>query len=198
MAKFFNTMNVCDCWSTAYDLIVSGKTDKAIELCETEPCAGLPECQNFLGWTFYTERKMDQALVWFRKAADQGDGEALFGIGSVYWTQKEHGSARKYFERAAERGYARAYHWIGSIYLYGLGVPKNLDMAIHYCELSALHGCIVGKRALLRLAWNNGNILTKSLVPFKFFYLFVKTQITAYRDPGDPRIADIRTKFGEK
>jgi TPR repeat protein len=190
-------MNASDCWSTAYKLIESGNIAGAMALCEKAPCSAVPQCQRFLGWEYYKQNEMQNALLWFGRAADQQDGEALFGIGSVHVARKEFQAAIPYFELAAKHGYPRGYQWIAAIYQHGSGVPTDLQMALDYYQRGASHGCIMAERSLIALESRQGNILVKFSSLFKLIRLQIKTVKIASHNKNDPRIADIPNAFAK-
>jgi hypothetical protein len=184
-----------DCWQKAYAFIVNGETGKAIDTCEKEPCSASLECQRFLGWKYYEQNQMEKALSWFFKAVEQGDADALFGIGSIYFTQRNFQTALQYYEHAGELGYARAYGWIGYIYQLGLGVPRSIEMATGYYKKAAAHGYLLAERALIHIVFQHGSVLRKILVLPKYFYLLIKAAALAYRDVNDKRLMDIPNAF---
>lgn len=191
-------MKTSDCWTTAYEFIASGETQNAIALCEQAPCSGSVDCQRFLGWTYYEQNDMEKALGWFSKAAEQGDADALFGIGSVHFVRRDFQAALPYYERAAEHGCSRAYNWIGNIYRLGLGVPRNAETALNYYRQSAAHGYLIGERALIHLAFQQGTIVNKILAAPKFIYILIKSAVLAYRNINDERIRDIPNALAKK
>lgn len=187
-------MNATNCWENASKLIANGEASKAMELCETEPCSGSLECQNYLGWAYYARGEMETASNWFIKAADKEDGEALFGMGSVHTTLKDFPLALSYFERAANQGYIRGYQWIAGIYQHGCGVPTDINKAINYYQKGAAQGYIMSERSLISLASQRGNILVKISSLLKLIRLQIKTAKIASRNINDPRLADVKKK----
>lgn len=169
-----------------------------MELCEKASCSASLDCQRFLGWRYYEQNNMDNALSWFCKAAQQGDGDALFGIGSVHFVQRNFPTALQYYERAADHGCPKAYSWIGYIHQLGLGVPRNIEMAANYYKKSAAHGSLLAERALIHLTFQYGNIWSKIFAAPKFVYIVLKAAVLAYRDINDERIAGIPNVFGGK
>jgi len=137
-------------------------------------------------------------MAWFAKAADRGDGDALYGIGSVHFVKRDFHRALQFFERAADHGYPRAYAWIGYIYHQGLGVTRNIDMAIAFYERAAAHGYLVAERALIHLTWQHGNLLRRVAVLPRYVYIIAKAAMIAFRDVNDPRIVDIPNVFESK
>ena len=188
-------MNISECWPAAYDLIANGDAVGAITLCERKPCSASLECQRYLGWTYYQQSKMEEALSWFARAAEQGDGEALFGIGCVHFAQRDFHLALQYYKRGADHGFSRAYGWLGYLYHQGLGVPKDLNVATNYYKQAAAHGYLIAERSLIHLAWKRGNLFRRILVVPQYIYLVAKTVVIAQRNINDPRLVDIPNAF---
>jgi TPR repeat protein len=187
-----------DCWRTAHQSIIAGEIEQAIAICRAEPCANLPECQRFLGWTYYQRNEFGEALHWFEKGAKRGDGDALFGSGSAYFMQREFAKAVQYYERAAACGYVRAFHWIAYMHHQGLGVPQNIDLAIDYYKRSAAQGFLIADRALIHLEWKRATLLQRlALVPRYVRIIFNALSIAA-RDTNDPRVVDVPNAFARK
>ena len=187
-------INIANCWTEISRLVSIGEIGKAIAICEAGPCSGLLECQRYLGWHYYKKGDMEKALIWFAQAADQKDGEGLFGMGSVHVAQKEFQKALQYFECAAGHGYIRAYQWIAGIYQHGCGVPPDIDKATNYYQQGAVHGFIMAERSLINLTSKNGNVLVQILSLLKLVSLQIRTAKIAYQNMNDPRLADVQRR----
>lgn len=182
------------CWAAAYELIANGEIERAIAICKSDKCSSVMECQRYLGWSCYEKGDVKNALVWFTKAADQEDGEALFGIGSVYVAQREFRNALEYFERSANQGYARSYQWIAGIYQHGCGVPMDINKAVCFYKEGASRGYVMAERSLINIASVNGNVFEKLLSMLKLVLLQIRTAKIAYRNIDDNRLADVQLK----
>jgi len=180
-------------WNEASELIASGKSGQAINLCQQEPHSSVLQCQIYLGWEFYKRGDLEKALTWFEKAASIfEDGEALFGIASVYFTEKNFPMALQYFERSAERSYGRAYYWVADMYQYGVGAAVDVDQAIHFYQKGMESGYLMAERCLIFLAYQNEGLIGKGMSMFRLFFLLLKATKMACRNINDPRLADIR------
>jgi TPR repeat protein len=184
-----------DCWRQAYRHIELGQEDQAIAVCETPACAATLECQRYLGWVYYQRNDFDKALSWFDRAAQAGDADALFGLGSIHFVRREFDTARRCYERAAEQQYPRAYGWLAYIHHQGLGVTRNVDLAVEYYKKAAAQGYLVAERALIHIAFQRGSLFDKVRAIPRFFYILGKAFFLAKRDIADPRIADIPNAF---
>lgn len=193
-------LNIAEnCLPDAYGLMANGDIEKAIRVCESEPCALLLECQRFLGWRYYEKDDFETALNWFGKAVAQGDAEAAFGVGSVYFVRRSFSAAAQYFEQAANGGYGRACHWLGYIYRQGLGVPRSDDTAVNWYKQGAACGYLMAERALLHLVWKKGSTIARiRTLPrylYAVLYAVLKAAVIAHRDIHDQRIVDIPNAF---
>ena len=184
-----------NCWPDAYELIANGEIEKAIRVCESEPCALLLECQRFLGWRYYEKDDFEAALNWFGKAVEQGDAEAAFGVGSVYFVRRSFPAAAQYFKQAADGGYGRACHWLGYIYRQGLGVSRSDDAAVNWYKQGAAQGYLVAERALMHLVWIRGGAIARIRTLPRYLYIVLKAAVIALRDIHDQRIVDIPNAF---
>lgn len=91
------------------------------------------------------ERDLDQAMHWYRMAADRGDPVAqtdlayLYEIGAADLPNP--GEAAKWYLRAAVSGFARAQFNLGTLYLRGAGVERSDEDAAHWISEAADTGC---------------------------------------------------------
>lgn len=67
--------------------------------------------------------------LWYHKAADKGDVDAMFRIGQIYRYNEEGNQdvhlGRKYLRQAAEQGHAEAMKYLSHMYFSGDGVPAD-------------------------------------------------------------------------
>lgn len=183
------------CWASVYKLFANGEIEKAMTMCESEPCAGVLECQRFLAWRYYDKNDLEAALKWFGKAVEQGDAEAMFGMGSVYFIRQDFVAAARYFEQAVENGCGRACHWLGHIHCLGLGVPRNDHTAIEWYRRGAACGYLVAERALIHMACIYGGLAARIRTFPQYIYLFLKALVIGLRNIHDPRLADAPNAF---
>ena len=85
-----------------------------------------------------------EAVMWFRKAADQGDAVAEFLLGYQYangiGVPLDYGEAMIWFRKAAEQGHRVAKLYLGVMYAEGRGVPQDYVRAHMWFSLSAAQG----------------------------------------------------------
>ncbi|MDO5357057.1 MAG: tetratricopeptide repeat protein, partial [Conchiformibius sp.] len=83
----------------------------------------------------------EQAVAWFRKAAEQGMADAQFNLGMMY----EHGEgvaqddeqAVAWFRKAAEQGNALGQTSLGVMYEFGKGVAQDREQAVRLYRQAA-------------------------------------------------------------
>jgi uncharacterized protein len=90
---------------------------------------------------------IDEAIKWYELAAEQGDWEALFNLGSLFYTGKKKPRLRKdyvkaavYFRRAAETGDEISMYVLGKMYDEGTGVIQDYTQAHMWLNISNSKG----------------------------------------------------------
>lgn len=82
-----------------------------------------------------------QAIHWYQLAAEQGDAEAQYKLGTFYFydigVERSHPEAFKFTLMAAEQGLPKAQLKLGSFYEAGYGCGKDLSEAIKWYRRSA-------------------------------------------------------------
>lgn len=90
------------------------------------------------------EKDYNQALEWFRMAAEQDFDEAQYAIGRLYvfgqGVKRDYGEAVKWYQKAAEQDYAQAQYGLGMMYASGRGVEQDYADAYFWYSLSAANG----------------------------------------------------------
>ena len=101
----------------------------------------------YLGKMFYkgigVTKGIDTAIYYFEKAVKDNNSYAAYNLGKIYSSEEGHIDINKaiyYFRIAANDNNTFAEYQLGKIYLYGYGVEKDYDIAMHYLHLSAEHG----------------------------------------------------------
>lgn len=125
---------------------------------------------------------LEQAAIYFRKAADLKNTDALYGLGKLYLNKSYDGydpqKAVAYLIEAAKQDHEFAQYTLGKLFLKGEEVPKNVSYALRWLEEAAANGnsyaeYLLGKtlllgddvdrdsergEALLRKAADSGNV----------------------------------------
>jgi TPR repeat protein len=85
-----------------------------------------------------------QAMTWYRKAADQGNATAQFGIGRLYdnghGVKQDYAQAMTWYRKAADQGNATAQYNIGVLYDNGHGVKQDYAQAMTWYRKAADQG----------------------------------------------------------
>lgn len=111
------------------------------------------------GWfnkakTLRREKKYEEAVVWCRKAAEQGHKSAQFDLGWCYscgkGIDKNLREAAKWYRKAAEQGHVMAQFYLGGCYAHGRGVLKSMTKAVKWYRKAAEQG---HKTAQFDLGW---------------------------------------------
>ena len=84
------------------------------------------------------ERDMEQAIMWYERAAACGDVRAMFNLGVTYdigdGVEMDDAQAVAWYEQAAEAGSDKAMFNLGIMYYNGEGVEADEDMAVAWLE----------------------------------------------------------------
>ncbi len=104
------------------------------------------------GMKYYNNGDYANALKCFKKAADQGDAEAQYGLGvcyeNGYGVSKDLQEAVKWYNKAAKHGLVEAQYNLGVCYGNGYGVRKDPSKAKYWYRKAADNGLEIAKKAL--------------------------------------------------
>lgn len=124
---------------------------------------GDANAQYGLGYVYNSVNDYDDeedALKWYRKAAEQGHAEAQFELGGRYWigwsVEKNAEEAAKWYQKAAEQGHMEAQVALGKCYLVGIGMIQSADKAVEWCEKAAEQGFQYAKDLALKIRQGKG------------------------------------------
>ena len=102
---------------------------------------GNAEAQYNLDRSYLNLGVADQALVWARKAADQGYAPAQVELGMWYdmgiVVPQDYAQAAAWWRKAAEQGFASGQFFLGDLYEKGQGVPQDYVQAHMWFNLAA-------------------------------------------------------------
>ncbi|KWW26256.1 MAG: TPR repeat, SEL1 subfamily [bacterium F082] len=130
-----------------YGIGVEADIDKALEYLTIIADYGYAEMQYKLGWQYsefdclkmgWRSRKHEAAL-WLKKAAVQGNVEAMYMLGTIYdsysWGVRHYRKrAFVWFKRAAELRHEEAMCSLSGCYKIGCGTKKNRAKALEWAE----------------------------------------------------------------
>jgi len=95
---------------------------------------------------------MDQAVSWYRAAAEHGNTTAQCNLASLYMVGREvprnYYEAARWFRAAAERGFAVAQNNLAFMYYNGMGVPRDYGQAAGWTQRAAEQGYVIAKSDL--------------------------------------------------
>jgi TPR repeat protein len=107
---------------------------------------------------------VDQAAVWFERAAAAGFEEAQYLLGNILGGHLgpssvpiDHKRAFELNREAAERGYGPAQADLATAYESGLGVPPSLEQSILWERRAAMQGVVAAQRNLVGSYWRLGD-----------------------------------------
>lgn len=127
---------------------------------KTQADGGNADAQNKLGWRYATGTgvffKSDQdAVYWYKKAAEQQYPKALYNLGLAYanrrGVKRDYEKAFSYFLEAANRDFTQSYYFLGLMYEKGYGIQKSVENAAKYYELASQSGDKRAEEALNNL-----------------------------------------------
>lgn len=109
---------------------LGGDVRSAISLLRKPADAGHGPSQVLLGEILDMAEQNEEAVKYFRLAADQGLAEGYFGLGGMFATGEGVGrdlaAARQWITRAAEAGHKHAVHVVAVAYMKGgLGIAED-------------------------------------------------------------------------
>jgi TPR repeat protein len=94
----------------------------------------------------------DIALMYFQKAADQGNAEAMYKVGSIILIgnsiARDYAKAVRYLQKSADQGNADAQGSLATMYENGEILPKDYDKALIYWQKAAAQGNAKGQNGL--------------------------------------------------
>ena len=109
-----------------------------------------------------------EAVKWFRKAAERGDSTAQFNLGIKYHVgegvPEDDQEAVKWFRKAAEQGLDVGQSSLGIMYGLGEGVPEDYVKAYVWVNLAAAQG---EKKAVSFKTWLRSRMTAEQVAEAK-------------------------------
>lgn len=117
----------------------------AATVVSSPPTAGpSPEELNNLGDSYYEKEDYEQAVEYYRLAAEQGHARAQYNLGICYdnghGVKQDYNEAVKWYRKAAEQGHAEAQNGLGACYEDGQGVAQDYQEAVKWYRKAAEQG----------------------------------------------------------
>jgi len=120
---------------------------------------GNPEAQFKVGEMYETgfgvEQDKKEAIYWTTRSANQKYETARFKL--LYWDLEKRGLSGKNktkldgLNQMAKQGNAQAQYYLGKMYAHGVGINKNLDVAIDWLNKAASVGVLEAELELTSL-----------------------------------------------
>ncbi len=135
----------------------------------------------------------EMSAKYFAKAARNGNAEGLYNLAQMTskgeGVKQDHNLAIKLLEEAAKQppkkgsfpniGVAEAQHALGLRYEEGVGVSKDLSMALHWYSKASENGCAEAANNL-GLMYSNGNGVDRNLKKAEQYFILSSTR----KDPN--------------
>ncbi len=86
------------------------------EILVTEAKKANSKTQFDLAFLYEKQGKIEDAIVWYTKAAEQGFVDAQFNLGIFYSQQRKKDNAISWYKKAAEQGLAKAQYYLTLLY----------------------------------------------------------------------------------
>lgn len=107
--------------------------------------AGYPQAQYQMGWMNYlgfgVAKDMEQAVAWFRRAADKGNVDGMNALGTALregkGAEQSYSEALHWYQAAAEQGHPDGEVNLGFMHEMGYGTGKDPAAAARYYRLAA-------------------------------------------------------------
>ena len=140
LAKLLGNVNVtcgiCKCISDNNDFIIN---NEAILSQLKKNRINFAYCKE--GERLYSDKKYEQAIYWFQKAADAGNSAAQKNLAICYFNgygvEKDVEKAIYWWQKAADAGNSTAQNSLAYRYFAGDGVEKDVEKAAYWCQKAA-------------------------------------------------------------
>ena len=121
----------------ADEFLRNGDLPSAMRLLQGAADKGYAPAQARLGEILDHAEEDKQAVVWYRKAAEQGNAAGMYGLGVAYLTgqgvEKDFKLAHEWILRAAEKDFVMAMDALAGAYRTGsMGLVVNMDNANYW------------------------------------------------------------------
>ena len=93
-----------------------------------------------------------EALIWFKKAAEMGNTDAMINIGDMYkegyGVPEDYSEAMRWYKKAAELGDTDAMSTVGDMYKDGKGAERDLSEAMRWFKKAADKGEVTAMNSI--------------------------------------------------
>ena len=141
--------------------------NKAKQILQSQAQKNDMSAEYYLGSIYLDEKNYKQALLWYKKSAEQGNMLAYNDLGYMYLegegVKKDYTKALDYFTKAIEKGNTNSKASLGRMYENGWGVNQDIPKAVILIREAADFGSRVGQYHLGRL-YENGIGVKRDMV----------------------------------
>ena len=139
---------------------------------------GDPSSQCIVGEAFYFgfngfPINKNEAVKWYRRAAEQGIAEAEYNLANCYHNgegvKTNEVEARKWWRQAAEQNSKEAQFNLGISYEFGIGIPSDLQEAVKWYQKAADQGIDQAQYNLGNMYFNGHGVETNYAEAVKWY-----------------------------
>ena len=139
---YFAANNLNKYYKEGDEDIIAPQPEKAKDLFKLGAELGYPLHQFFYAQELQKQERYQEALHWFKEAAEGGNGEGWYYVGWFYWdgmgVEKDPAYAVSCFEKelASNPDQTGANNLLGRAYFLGQGVPQDYAKAFHHLSIA--------------------------------------------------------------
>jgi hypothetical protein len=109
--------------------VLKNSASRSIPELLQQASGGDPDSQYLLGMAYDVgndvPRDIDEAIKWYLRAAQAGNLEAQYSVGSALQAEKRYAEARDWYEKAAAQGDPRGIAGVAALYDAGQGITQD-------------------------------------------------------------------------
>lgn len=94
----------------------------------------------YIGTSYMNSKNYREAILWLKKALDNGDTHAYLGLSKCYFEQQNYQEAYKCAKIAVDNGIESASFLMGIMLYYGHGVQQDYNQAFKWLKMAAGYG----------------------------------------------------------
>lgn len=139
---YFAANNLNQYYTKGDEDIITPRPEKAKDLWKTGAELGYPLHQSIYADELKKAERYEEALRWYKQAAEAGNPNDWFEVGLMYWEGKGAPQDRAYAvscyekELAQDPSHMGANNHLGRAYFLGEGVPRDYAKAYHYLSIA--------------------------------------------------------------
>jgi TPR repeat protein len=159
------------------EMLQNERNLKAFELLQEAAKKELRRAQYALGLMHEKTRYYEQAIGWYKQAAEQGHPEAQYALGSMceegLGGAVDYAQARLWYKQAAAQDHSNAYLRLGCLWALGKGVPQNDRQAVACFKEAANLGnknaaYNLGRMCMVNRGFDEISVLERNTEAFKW------------------------------